>query len=239
MKINYDDGVNFGLAVFETILIRDYKPVLLEYHMERMEKSLEYFKIRNKITETEILSYIKENCEGYSQEFVLKIYISNENKIFSTRKNNYTKEDYRRGFSLCYSDIIRNSTSPFVYNKTANYGECILEKRNAVAKGYDDSLFCNEKGEVCECATSNIFFVSDKKIYTPHLNCGILPGTIRRMIMEKNDVKEVHLFPKDIEEMEGAFVTNSIMGIMPITQIQDRFYERDAVKNLIQIKWDE
>lgn len=70
----------------------------------------------------------------------------------------------------------RNETSPLVYHKTLNYGDCILEKRAAAAAGINEKVFVNTKGQISEGTVSNIFFVRKNMIYTPQLSCGLLPG---------------------------------------------------------------
>ena len=44
MNIEFDDGIQFGLGAFETIEIRNDEPVLLEWHLERLNKSLDFLK---------------------------------------------------------------------------------------------------------------------------------------------------------------------------------------------------
>lgn len=43
----------------------------------------------------------------------------------------------------------------------------------------DERIFLNTKGQICEGTVSNIFFVRDGRIYTPAIDSGLLPGTVR------------------------------------------------------------
>ena len=49
MNIEIDDGLNFGLGVFETILLRNGRVVFLDEHLTRINNSIENLKIKNKL----------------------------------------------------------------------------------------------------------------------------------------------------------------------------------------------
>ena len=75
-----------------------------------------------------------------------------ENRIVSDAgKSLYAGEAYQRGFTMQHiSKVRRNETSPTVYHKTMNYGDCILEKRAASSQaGMQERIFLNTKGQLC------------------------------------------------------------------------------------------
>ena len=150
---------------------------------------------------------------------VLKIVCSAENMFFQMRKNIYSEEDYAKGFVTDISKVRRNETSPLVYHKTLNYGDCILEKRAATAAGINEKVFVNTKGQISEGTVSNIFFVRKNMIYTPQLSCGLLPGILREYVMSKFSVVETIIYPDELMYYEECFVTNSLMGVMPVKQL--------------------
>ena len=132
------------------------------------------------------------------------------------------------------SNVRRNETSPFVYHKTMNYGDCILEKRRSGKAGMDERIFLNTKGQICEGTVSNIFFVRDGRIYTPAIDSGLLPGTVREYICESEAVTQTVIFPDELSSYQECFVTNSLMGIMPVRQLGNViFRERSVADGLI------
>ena len=145
---------------------------------------------------------------------VLKIVCSAENMFFQMRKNIYSEEDYAKGFVTDISKVRRNETSPLVYHKALNYGDCILEKRAAAAAGINEKVFVNTKGQISEGTVSNIFFVRKNMIYTPQLSCGLLQN-LREYVMSKFSVVETIIYPDELMYYEECFVTNSLMGVMP------------------------
>lgn len=223
-----DEGYQFGLGAFETIAVEEGCPIFLEWHLERLREAMKFMGFWHEISEEQV----RQHAEKTGQT-VLKIIVSKENLVFLTRQNHYTKEQYDRGFKMDFSLVRRNETSPLTYYKTLNYGDCILEKRNAVKNGIDEQIFINTKGEICEGTTTNIFFRKAEKLYTPKKECGLLAGVMRRFVMCETEVDECILLPEQIETFDECFVTNSLMGIMSVSSLGGvRFRERTAAKQL-------
>ena len=262
MKITLDEGFQFGLGAFETIAVEAGKPIFLDKHLKRLERAAEFLHLGTLsdrgITEKQILRYLEEQAqlpeswenfanmtqlpesrENFSDitHCALKIMLSKENVVFSMRANPYTPERYEKGFVLDISPVKRNETSSLVYHKTMNYGDCILEKRNAAAAGVDERLFLNTKDQICEGTVSNIFFVKQGKLYTPDTRCGLLPGILREYICETQHVEETTIYPENLKAYEECFVTNSLMGIMPVRQVGEILFTEEKVTQALMAKY--
>lgn len=227
MLITLDEGYQFGLGVFETIHVREGIPLLLDWHLERLCRSMKELNIEQPpVEKSQVLSWLSSRP---ASDHALKIMASGENTLFTLRPNPYTPEKIQAGFRLSYSDVYRNETSPLVRHKTLNYGDCILEKRRAKKSGEDERIFCNSRGEICEGTATNIFFAHSGKIYTPPISCGLLPGILRRFILEHFSVTETPLRKEDDRKMDECFVTNSLMGIMPVRTLDEKHYFKGPV----------
>lgn len=232
MRINLDEGYQFGIGLFETIAVEKGNPLLLGEHLERLRKSMEFLGLKRNLAEGEIEAYLAAHPMEHG---VLKIMVSKENMVFTCRQNPYTEERYQKGFTMDYSQVLRNQTSPLVYHKTMNYGDCILEKRKAAERGLDELVFLNTRGEICEGTSANVFFVKNGRIDTPKLSCGMLPGIMRGYVCSKEQVEERIIYPADVKGYDECFVTNSLMGIMPVTRIGEiQFKKRDAADQLMR-----
>lgn len=237
-KIFLDEGFSFGLALFETLLVKKNIPQYLDEHIERINKSIADLNLNiKKLESSEILSFIQANNENFlSEKTVLKINLSEKNRLFSTRAYSYTDENFSKGFKLKISKNIRNEKSLLVYHKTNNYGESILENRLAKTEGYDEVLFLNSQGLVSECSTSNIFFIKKEnegfKIFSPKISCGLLNGIIRQEIIKKYNVLETEIRLDEVKNFDAAFLTNSVFEIMPIAAIENINFDVDLIKNI-------
>ena len=235
MEIKIDDGFQFGLGVFETIALEQGRPVFLKEHLRRMQTAADFFdwgEIADRgLTEEGILQWMESQAKGTAEKGQreatakclvhggLKIMLSKENLILSLRENHYHPAQYKKGFTMDFSTVRRNETSPLVVHKTMNYGDCILEKRAAAKAGIDERIFLNTKGQIAEGCVSNIFFVRNGKVCTPALSCGLLPGIMRAYVLQTTDATETILYPEELADCEECFVTNSLMGIMPVRQL--------------------
>lgn len=225
MKINFDEGYSFGLGLFETIHLYKNKAVFLEEHLKRLNNSIEILGLNfPEVTELEIFQYLEKN-RNLEENEVLKIILSEKNKIFLKHEYKYKKEQFEDGFSLNIASSRRNESSIFTYHKTLNYAENIYEKRKSIRFGYDEPLFLNTKGLITEGATSNVFFVENEKIITPKLEDGLLNGIVRKWLIEKYKVVEAEISYNDLKFFDEIFLTNSLFGIMPVKSIEDLIFK--------------
>lgn len=237
--VTMDDGFHFGIGVFETIAVENGKPVFLKEHLNRMERGVRELGIGNpnwkeEVDAKNILRYLKQNLITRG---VLKISVTERNAVLTSRGNHYRESDYERGYTLGYSKVTRNETSAFTYVKSLNYGDNIREKRRALQRGWDEPIFLNMKGEVTEGATTNLFFVKSGKLLTPHVSCGLLPGVFRDYLMRTYAVEECVIYPEEIPAFDEIFVTNSLLGIMPVVRIEEHTFSNHLFSKRLQEKY--
>ena len=79
-----------------------------------------------------------------------------------------------------------------------------------------DALFFNTRGELCEGARSNVFIERDGKLLTPPLACGLLPGVMRRHLLESGRAVECVLTREDVQSAPALYVANALRGLMRV-----------------------
>ena len=248
-----DEGYYYGNGVFETLRIYDGNPLNFMRHIMRMSDSATTLQLIDERDKQGFIEELKNKIELYLEDLtktdvlendaVLKVAFSCGNLYLSVRENTYKSSDYDKGFSIEYSKILRNESSPFTFHKTLNYGDNIWAKRSARKNGFDEPIFLNTKGELTEGATTNIFLVKRNTIYTPSISSGLLAGTMRaeiidyflgnskidynedNLILSRYAIKETVLYPKDIENADQMFVTNSLLGVMPVKRFGKKEFD--------------
>ena len=233
-KINIDSGTFFGRGAFETILVKD-KPVLLKEHINRLNKAIEYLNIGEKIDLDFISNII--NGEKYSN-IAVKIAVTEKNIIFTTREIKYNENTYKNGFKVRLSKVMRNSSSNICRHKTLNYLENIIEYENANKDGFNETLFLNEKHNLSEGCTSNIFIVKDENIYTPTIDCGILPGVLRAWVIENFSVMEKEISKEEFLNCDEMFLTNSLVGVVKISEFENKKFH-SKISDKVKAHYDE
>ncbi|KPU27031.1 hypothetical protein TR13x_07235 [Caloranaerobacter sp. TR13] len=220
----------FGIGVFETMKIYKGNPILLKEHLDRMYNSIKELNIEINISYEELQKKIYEYVKSYDYK-ALRITVFDEGYNFMIRDIPYKYEDYVRGYKLNIAHIRRGES--FIYRyKTTNYFENIYLKRLALNKGFDESLIINTDNKILEGTMTNIFFVRRNELFTPKLSLNILPGIMRREVIKiaKNIGIKVHectIDVKDLNKFDFAFITNSLIDVLKVREIEDIVYDKD------------
>jgi len=136
-------------------------------------------------------------------------------------------EKYESGFKAALSSLRRNSQSPLSRLKSTCYMENILARMAARAAGCDEAILLNEQGYLAEGSTTNIFLTRNGELITPSLESGVLPGITREAVLEIAQAANIKTLERQVElkeliEAEEAFITNSILELMPLTWFEGK-----------------
>ncbi|MFC0199131.1 aminotransferase class IV family protein [Paracoccus rhizosphaerae] len=89
----------------------------------------------------------------------------------------------------------------------------IYDAARAALDGADEALLLNERGEVCEGTITNVFLPRDGILLTPPLSSGLLPGVLRRSLLQNGLAREEILCPDDFDST--FFCGNALRGLVP------------------------
>ena len=137
----------------------------------------------------------------------------------------YPDELYARGVRAVISGIPRNERSPLSRIKSLNYLGNVLARREAEARGADDALLLNTAGDLACASAANLFLLLDGTLVTPSVTSGTLPGTVRELLTSELaprvglEVVERTVRPQELRAAEEAFLTNALMGIVPLIEV--------------------
>lgn len=197
---------------YETIMLKNGELKLTELHLKRLQKSCN---IEVKIP-LDLISKSK------IKNGALRISVVDNITTFRLDRRGYSQQQKECGFRLKSIQGERNSVDE-KHNHKITDPDLISKLDSIRVDGYDEAILLNEKGELTETFTSNIFFVKDRVIYTPSLECGILPGTIRSLILP--DAIEGVFYLSDIKSADEVFISNSLMEIIPVVSIDEINFE--------------
>ncbi len=134
----------------------------------------------------------------------------------------YPAQLYETGMSALLSQTRRNEYSLLSTLKTLNYLDSLLARAAAQRAGADEAIFLNTSGQLAEASASNLFIVADGRVLTPPIEAGILPGITRACVLELCGAEGISIQEQPLElhrlpVAKEAFLTNSLMEIMPLT----------------------
>jgi para-aminobenzoate synthetase / 4-amino-4-deoxychorismate lyase len=182
----------------------------LNLHLDRLERSAQYFLFEFNRDAVEKMLVNKE--PDIEQARVRLLLDESGNVEIEWRELETSQSPVR----IMLSKSRTNSNDRFLYHKTTNRNFYDEELHSARSQGYFDVIFRNERDEITEGAISNVFIEKNGKLFTPPLNCGILPGTFRQYVLEsaKWDAHEKILTVKDLRNADRIYITNAIQGML-------------------------
>ena len=111
---------------------------------------------------------------------------------------------------------------PFAGLKTANYWFNCDALAQARARKCDEALLFNDHAELVSACCANVFLVRDDEVFTPPRGSGCRQGVIREWVIKQTKVTERRLRREDVTMADEIFLTNSWLGIMPISTLEGR-----------------
>jgi branched-chain amino acid aminotransferase len=239
----FDHGFLYGYGLFETM--RAYQGYIfrLDRHLARLRHSAESISLTHKLTAFDLEAACTKTLDANKlKDARLRLTVSSGEgdmtpdpgtcsnpTILITARNlvPLPSEKYESGFKVALSSMRRNSQSPLSRLKSTCYIENILARMAARAAGCDEAILLNEQGYLAEGSTTNIFLVNKDELITPSLESGVLPGITRETVLEiarASNIKtlERQVGLKELIEAEEAFVTNSILELMPLTWFEGK-----------------
>lgn len=119
----------------------------------------------------------------------------------------------------------RHAESPFAGVKVLSWAQNLTWYEEAHQKGFDEVVLLNERDEVSECTSANIFAVFGNLVRTPPLSSGCLPGVTRDLLLNEIrvggiDVREHPLRVEDLERADQVFITSSTRDLRPVSFIE-------------------
>jgi len=226
------EGFLFGAGVFETVRVISGRPAFFFRHAARLGRGAaelglpppgDHAGLRSRC-----LALIGANgiADG-SLKIVVFEDAGRRGELMTVGTGGYPPAAYARGFKLCtVPDGRRMGRVPGL--KSLSYLRNLSAKREAQAIGFDEPLFIGEGGLALEGATTNVFCVKGGEVATPCVALGILPGIVRGVLLEFGSdprIREGAVTLESLLTADEVFVTNSLLGVMPVCQVDSHRLE--------------
>ena len=253
----FNRGLLYGDAVFETIRCLRGKPIFWEDHYFRLMASMRILRmeIPMAFTMENLEEEIKKTLDA---EDLIAATASVRLTAFRNEGGRYLPIDNSVSFYLFAEKIDAPfyllNTEPYeveLYKdhylsvdmlstlKTANKLIHVTGSIFAQENGYDNCLLLNNNKSVAEALQGNLFLVKGNHVKTPPLAEGCLRGIIRKQLLdilnktEGINVEEAPISPFELQKADELFITNTRIGIQPITKYRKKSYGSAMAKNLL------
>jgi branched-chain amino acid aminotransferase len=228
-----------GWGIFSTIRVCDGVLFAFPRHYSRMKHDAERMHVPFPYSATQLESQLEELVRANdAQNATLRVaLVRNRGGVFEGEQidrdcdlvaftANLNK--WGEGVRLTYVPNGRFGANPFAGAKITSWVENLVWNESARQTGFDEVVLLNERGEVSECTSANIFAIFGKRILTPPLaTSGCLPGVTRALLLEEIwvdgfTVEESVLTPADLERSDASFVTSTTRDLLPIFEIDNK-----------------
>lgn len=232
-----DRGVFLGLGLFETMAAIDGQPVFLSRHLARLRHSAEKLRWTLDLPDfREIAAELLARNSLATGRARLRLIVTAGSGPHNDLAAGPDRLVWLTAFpstpppdstTACLSPWPRNERSPLAGLKTACYAENLVALDHARRLGFDETIFLNTAGHLCESATANLFLVQDGTLLTPSLDSGCLPGIGREVICEIAPAhgipcQEKPLTAVDLDRADEIFLTSSTRGPFAVVRLGDR-----------------
>ncbi len=200
--------LNFPSNLFELFETMKYTPregiYLIEEHFDRIKKSA--FRFDRGFDENQARALLSE----IDNDKPLKVRLI-VNRNGEPRLEILPLGIFKNEIKLKLAKYPVDSSNIFLFHKTTNRE--IYDRAKKEVFDCDDVLLFNEKGQITETSTANIFLEKEGSLFTPTVECGLLPGTLRAYMLNKKAVSEKILTLDDLLIADRIFVGNSVRGL--------------------------
>ena len=238
-----DRGFLFGEGVYETLRTYNRRPFLLDRHLDRLRASAGHLALTVPLDDAGYADRIAETVAAVSDketDLYIRLLLTRGAGDLTYDPNSCpaptvviivrpyagaSAELDEKGITIVRSSIVRNhpaALNPII--KSNNLLNNALAMQEAIKAGADEALMSNYRGEIAECAQSNIFIVRDGVALTPQLDTGLLEGVTRNFVFEVGKaagitVREAVIQPDELAAADEVFITGTTREILAVTTL--------------------
>jgi branched-chain amino acid aminotransferase len=229
-------GLLSGWGVFSTLRVADGVLFAFERHWARIQRDAKLFHVEMPVTPEVLRARLLELVEAnHAYNSTLRVtIIRNDGGMWAGPSNGRASDvvaltadtkEWGRGVKLGVQTQARHAACEFAGTKILSWAMNLTWLENASRRGFDEVVLLNERGEVAECTSANIFIANGSQVWTPPLNSGCLPGITREVLLQEVRVPgiavgEKPLLPEDLLAADEVFITSTTRDLLPVLEIE-------------------
>ncbi len=244
---SFDFGFLYGVGLFETFRTWNGKLFAFERHLKRLKSDLQALGWNLPFGMETIAEWTQKTIEA-NREFLtkgqdLRLRVTVTPGVVDPQKGWWelgTSEptvvihatplpaDFDRRNELGWKAVIapwrRPKDFPLWRFKATTYFANVLARRYAKSQGAEEAIWLNSDGNLTEGTATNLFVVQSGELLTAPPEEGLLAGVMRSLVIEIArelglTVREQPLPLEILHNAEEAFVTNAVIGVVPLAEL--------------------
>ncbi|MEZ4857219.1 MAG: aminotransferase class IV [Flavobacteriaceae bacterium] len=249
-------GLHYGDAVFETLKVTAGKILFWEDHYFRLMASMRIMRMEIPMNftlewlEEQIFVTVNKAEKAPAYRVKLLVWRSWGGKYTPSVKNvdySISVEPLEQPFYILKETPyeVELFKDHYVHSgllstiKSTNRAVNILGSIYAAENNYQNCLLLNENKHVVEALNGNLFLVSGATVKTPPITDGCLNGIIRKQLiaifqqLPNYSLEEVSLSPFELQKADEMWITNTLVGIQPISKFRKKEFSSTVAKELL------
>ncbi|MGZ8190820.1 MAG: aminodeoxychorismate lyase [Methylococcaceae bacterium] len=247
-----DRGFQYGDGLFETIAVTNGQPVFLKRHLDRLKAGCQ--KLYIPFPDSDLLKFESNMLCQQTNNAILKIIITRGSggrgyrqpdlirptRVLSLHPFPDYPQSYQKDGIVARFCSIRLGLNPILAGiKHLNRLEQVLARAEWNDLDIQEGIMLDINDHVIEGTMTNLFYIKNHTLYTASLAqsgvAGIMRGIIIQLCSENNLSNIEHTFTKEVLlSADEIFVSNSIIGLWPIKQIETATYPVGPITKQIQ-----
>ncbi len=199
--------------LIETFRLEDRSYDLMSRHLARLAASAAFFGFP--YSEDEVQSKLEALAKTLGGGMFKVRLLFDEDGVISLESAPLELLPAGAILTYAFSDKPADRTSHFTFHKTTKRRFYDEERE---LSNCDEVIFLNDLGQITEGSISNVFAECAGSLLTPPVTCGLVAGTLRRMLLDTGRAKEKILKPADLKAAEAVYLGNSVRGLVPAKQ---------------------
>lgn len=245
-----DHGFTVADGVFETLKVVDGIPFAVDRHLTRLQRSANGLGL-GEVDLPLVTKAITETLAANSYLDIGRLRITITSGAGPLGSNRGTAHHtltvvtapvtpWPETTSIVVVPWRRNERSAVSGLKTTSYAENVVALQAAQNCGYSEAIFLDTRDRLSEGTGTNIFFVTNGVVKTPSMECGVLAGITRDLVLEMCvahdfSCEEGEFSIAELVKADEIFITSSTRDIHPVTSLA-RMGPDHAIVEEIQLK---
>ena len=214
LKARFITGFDPGFELIETIRLADGVYPMLVSHLERLESSASALGF---VCDLPAISEALAELARVCRDGIYRV------RLTLAHDGRFSVQHVAMSVDVPHWEIV-------LADEALDSDDYLLRHKTTARSRYDgvlaslaatpsvfDAIFCNTRGEVCEGARSNVYVARDGTLLTPPLSSGLLPGVMRRHLLESGRAVERVLYREDLLAASSIYLSNALRGLFPVT----------------------
>jgi len=202
-------------SLVETLLWDGSYP-LIELHLARLADSAAYFGFPCERWEVRAALLAEEATFPNRRPRKVRLLLSPDGALQLTSEILPEKTANPKPLRVALSPHRVDPLDPMLFHKTTHRPLYVEAFASVTRDGYDEVLFVNDRDEVTEASNHNVFIERAGRLITPPVECGLIPGVHRQLILQTHPaVSQRRLTLDDLRKADAVFLSNAVRGLRP------------------------